>query len=330
MTSPLSHPYSANTAGNVPEQSIPIVMPSYPEPQELIVYSLHEFLQLKLPERGYLIYPILPEQGLVLLYAPRGVGKTQLAIIIGLTASFGLSIFNWRCDQKYGVLFIDGEMQAYALQERLASFAVGAGIKSEESLFRLITPDSQPQPLPNLAKPMGQAAIEPHLKDISLVILDNLASLCSAGKENETESWVPVQRWLLDLRRRGLSVLVVHHAGKNGDQRGTSAREDLMDTVIALKRPADYRPEEGARFEVHITKARGVTGAAVAPFEAHLRQEGNAYVWSHKEIRNPQVEEVCRLAAEGLSVRKIAEKSGLTKSTVHRMLQNAVPDYDEM
>ena len=293
-----------------------------------MVYSLHEFLQLKLPEPGHLIYPILPEQGLVLLYAPRGVGKTQLAIIIGLTASFGVNIFNWRCDQKHGVLFIDGEMQANALQGRLAAFALGAGIKAEESLFRLITPDSQLQPLPNLAKPMGQAAIEPYLKGVSLVILDNLASLCSVGKENEADSWIPVQRWLLDLRRRGLSVLVVHHAGKNGDQRGTSAREDLMDTVIALKRPSDYRPEEGARFEVHLTKTREVTGADVAPFEAHLKQDGDAYVWSYKEIRNPQAEAVNKFASEGLSVRKIAEKCALPKSTVHRLLQKNGSQHD--
>jgi hypothetical protein len=37
-----------------------------------------------------------------------------------------------------------------------------------------------------------------------------------------------------------------HHAGTNGRQRGASRREDALDTVIALRRPEDYSPEQGA------------------------------------------------------------------------------------
>ena len=42
----------------------------------------------------------------------------------------------------------------------------------------------------------------------------------TAGKENEVESRLPVQQWVLSLRRRGISVLLIHHAGRNGEQRG--------------------------------------------------------------------------------------------------------------
>ena len=72
--------------------------------------------------------------------------------------------------------------------------------------------------------------------------------------------------WLLKLRRRGIAVLLVHHAGTNGRQRSTSRREDALDTVIALRRPEDYAPEQGARFEVHFEKLRNrVDGDAAAP-----------------------------------------------------------------
>ena len=53
-----------------------------------------------------------------------------------------------------------------------------------------------------------------------------------------------MQAWLLELRRRGMTVLLIHHAGKSGDQRGTSAREDIMDTVISLRRPREYSMAE--------------------------------------------------------------------------------------
>jgi hypothetical protein len=63
----------------------------------------------------------------------------------------------------------------------------------------------------------------------------------------------------------------VHHAGANGRQRGTSRREDALDTVIALRRPEDYSPEQGARFEVHFEKLRNrVEGDGALPFEAKL------------------------------------------------------------
>lgn len=57
---------------------------------------------------------------------------------------------------------------------------------------------------------------------------------------------------------------------------GTSAKEDIMDTVISLRRPREYAMAEGARFEVHLTKARGILGDDAKPFEANLITEGNA------------------------------------------------------
>ena len=76
-----------------------------------------------------------------------------------------------------------------------------------------------------------------------------------------------------NLRRQGVSVLLIHHAGVNGRQRGTSRREDALDTVIALRRPEDYSPEEGARFEIHFEKLRNrADGAGALPFEASIQQ----------------------------------------------------------
>ena len=49
--------------------------------------------------------------------------------------------------------------------------------------------------------------------------------------------------------------------------------------MIQLRRPNDYQPEQGARFEVHLTKARGILGDDARPFEANLIAEGNALHW---------------------------------------------------
>src|SRR5262249_59995012 len=68
---------------------------------------------------------------------------------------------------------------------------------------------------------------------------DNVSTLTSGGKENEAESWLPIQQWVLSLRRRGISVLVIHHAGRNGEQRGrseehTSELQSLTNLVCRL------------------------------------------------------------------------------------------------
>ena len=103
-----------------------------------------------------------------------------------------------------------------------------------------------------------------------LIVMDNISTLIRSGKENEGESWLPVQEWALRLRSRGKTVLFIHHSGKGGQQRGTSRREDVLDTVIALKKPADYKQQDGAHFEVHFEKNRGLYGDDVKPFEVRL------------------------------------------------------------
>jgi putative DNA primase/helicase len=111
----------------------------------------------------------------------------------------------------------------------------------------------------------------------------------------------------------------VHHAGKGGQQRGTSRREDVLDTSISLRRPADYSPTEGARFEIHLEKARGIVGAAAKPFEAKLETRGGATVWTTRELEDVSRVRVEALLDDGLSVREIADETGISKSTVHRI-----------
>jgi putative DNA primase/helicase len=126
----------------------------------------------------------------------------------------------------------------------------------------------------NLGNDEGQRSLEPLLHDVDLLILNNLATLCTTGSEMASDAWVPMQNWLLQLRRQGFAVLLIHHAGTNGRQRGTSRREDALDTVIALRRPDDYSPEQGARFEVHFEKLRNrVDSASAIPFEVSIEMQ---------------------------------------------------------
>ena len=175
--------------------------------------------------------------------------------------------------------------------------------------------------MPNLASLEGQEAMQPHIEAADMIIVDNLACLARHGRENDSESWLPVQTWLLSLRRQGKTGVVVHHAGKGGNQRGTSSREDVLDTVVSLRRPNDYEPSEGARFEVHLEKARGVYGHEAIPFELSLRTEKGAACWISRTIADAEKDRAVELKAEGYSVRDIAAEMDISKSRVQRLLK---------
>ena len=99
------------------------------------------------------------------------------------------------------------------------------------------------------------------------LVVDNISTLVRNGRENETESWVPIQAWAL---KQGVKRKMFSSSSQRWDPRGSSKREDVLDTVIALKRPTGYSPEEGARFEVHFTKSRGFHGEDAEPIDLSL------------------------------------------------------------
>lgn len=287
----------------------------------LRVVSVEELLAREIRPREMLLEPILPEQGLAMLYAYRGLGKTYLALGIAAAVASGASFLRWTAPRQRGVLYVDGELPAKTVQERFAMIVAGieGGEPAPEAL-KIITPDFQERPLPDLATPQGQRLLEPHLAGVNLVVLDNLSALCRHGNENEGEGWLPVQEWALGLRRRGISMLFVHHAGKNRSQRGTSRREDLLDTVITLKHPADYNPSEGLRCEVHFEKTRSMLGDAAKPFEARMESgsDGRA-IWTSRELEDAKAQQAASLFAEGVSVRDVAEELEISKSQAGRL-----------
>lgn len=273
--------------------------------------NIAELITRDYPPREMILAPVLAVQSLSMIFAMRGVGKTFFALSCAYAVASGGGVFGrWFAPRPARVLYIDGEMPAVTLQERLKSIAISADSDiTDPDMLRILTPDEQDGPMPNLGTREGQEAVEPFLDDVALVVVDNLATLARTGKENDSDSWVPVQEWLLALRRRGISVLLVHHAGKNGSQRGTGAKEDILDTVIELKRPSDYRAEQGARFEVHFTKARGLYGEDTEPFEAMLSiDEHGQCSWTTRKVADLVEQRVLELLEAGCSEREIAEE----------------------
>ena len=107
------------------------------------------------------------------------------------------------------------------------------------------------------------------------------------------------------------------------DNKGTSKKEDVLDTVINLKHPKDYSPRDGARFEIHFEKARGFDGDAAKPFEVSLNTKDEKLEWSFKEVDDRDFEVAIDLHSDGMSMTDIAKEIGVNKSTVSRWIVKA-------
>jgi putative DNA primase/helicase len=292
-------------------------------PPGLVAINVKDLITKTFSPREHVMEPWLPTQGIALAHGIRGVGKTQFSIGVSVAIATGTPFWKWKVQKPRRVLFIDGEMPVVALRDR-----VGAALRRtgeppfDHDYLRFITPDLQEVPIPDLSEPHTQELLLAMIErdKIDQVVLDNLSTLCPAGKENEAESWGPMQAWALRLRRIGVSTLFIHHSGRNGLQRGTSKREDVIDTEITLRRPADYQPTEGARFEVHFTKSRGFSGEDAEPFEAALvGAELGEEVWAIRSLADVRLARSAALYAEGYSVREVAKELGVSHATAHRL-----------
>ncbi len=290
------------------------------------VVTFGEFLEMNLPEREMLLSPFLPTQGLVMIYAKRGVGKTHVALGVGSAVARGGKFLKWVAPKARKVLFIDGEMPGAAIQERLKRIAATDEFDlTAKDNFRLITPDLQEGPMPDLSTRAGRDSIEEFVAESDLIIIDNISSLFRSGVENEAESWQPAQDWALELRRRGKSILFIHHAGKGGQQRGSSKKEDILDVVICLKHPINYRGNEGARFEVVFEKTRHFAGEEAMPFQVELREsEDGLWDWHIDEVQtDPEVVLVADLMKKGYKIKDIMKETGMSKSQVESRQKKA-------
>jgi hypothetical protein len=279
--------------------------------------SAASLLAADLPERTPILAPILASKSLALLYGPRGLGKTFVALGIAWAAASGASFLNWRATRPHHVVYVDGEMAAVDMKARLAMFG-----PAPPGLDFMLA-DLQAASPPDLGTVEGQQRLMAAWGHPDLVILDNLSSL-AGFQGGDPDRWNELQRFLMLQRRFGRAMLLVHHANKRGGQRGTNRREDVLDVVMSLRRPADYAARQGARLEIHFDKARGLHGDAVDPIEARLvtDTDGSAR-WLWRPTQPALVRQAAALLGEGLSTARLAEQLGISRSHAYRLRDEA-------
>ena len=285
------------------------------------VTSGFDLYHLEYPKRKMILSPWLPERGLCMIAATRGIGKTYLALNIAISVASGRSFLKWQAPEPKKVLYIDGEMPKSDFQERYKKAVEPIYDDFQFDNFDYLSHEDQEYGISSLATENGQKFINGRACRADLIIIDNIATLCGTAGENDSDAWRPVQSWALQQRAAGRSVLFIHHANRNGSQRGTSAREDVLDSVISLQRPPNYVQSQGAKFEVHFTKARGFYGPDAEPFEAKFADDQ----WITNPIQSSaEPDDIRSYHDQGMSIREIGSRTGISKSKVHRMVNGSL------
>ena len=208
------------------------------------------------------------------------------------------------------------------LQDRIKLINKSGKIVSQN--LKILTPDLQQQVMPDLSILANQNQIEKLFSNqTKLIVIDSLSTLMRSGDENDNRHWVPIQEWLLRLRSAGKSVLLIHHAGKSGTQRGTSKREDVLDTVIELKEKKNHLNTDSTYLEIHFKKARSLYGDQIKPYEAKLDTIDGRYSWTFKTLKSRTQTQVIELKAAGMTPKEISNELDVSLSIVYRHLRDA-------
>lgn len=227
------------------------------------ILPLADLVKMDIPERESIVEPFIKTQSLSMCYAKRGTGKTYFSMELALSVAKGEQFFVWDVPSARRVLFIDGEMPLIDLKTRLIYLARGHIPDTLDILpSELLWTEDCPLNLNNAA---DQKRINTMLADLEkadrrpeLIIIDNLSSMSAGTEENSNSELDSLLQWLITLRHRGFAIVLIHHSGKNGEQRGASRREDLLDTSIKLVEPTPgAMPATGAKFQIEFTKLRG-------------------------------------------------------------------------
>jgi putative DNA primase/helicase len=282
-----------------------------------------DFMSTVLPERKFIITDLLYEGQNAMIYARPGVGKTNLALAIGAAVSRGGKLFGpYHIPKPTGVIFLDGEMPASELQERINRM----WIKPDPEYFKVISAEllsTQCRPIPTLVDPTWREGLLEFLKQnrkFRFLIMDNLSALAPGCDELSGLDWDAINQWLIALRRIGMNDLLIHHAGKNNQQRGTSKREDQMDLILKLTKIENRKV---SAFRVDFEKARSLPESLKGSFVIEMQDRDEKRQMIYKPASVDLVAKIAFLISKGLSQTAIAEHLVMNQSTVSRKVREA-------
>ena len=222
----------------------------------------------------HVIEPWLPVGGLATVVGDRGVGKTSFVLSLVDAIAKGGDFLGFAVPRPRSVLYVDGEMDPFELQQRLRAIRAASGRdgNGEPDLGNtnlwVLTHADQEEGIPDLADPGGPGRdwMTEALGDREVLVLDHLTVLDPNGNGDHLGNW-DVMQWLLELRRRRKIVLIVDDTGETN--------RPVLNTIIRL-----WRRKPSGLVNVEFAKAKGCIKPD--PFAAWMQCE-DGYFRLHRE-----------------------------------------------
>ena len=301
-----------------------------PVATRLPLLTMSDINNMSIPEEPCMLSPWLKVNSVNQIYGARGCGKSFFILSLLDAVTRNVPFLGWECHASVPCLYLDGEMTMRDDQKRIRELALHT--KRKNPLYLLSNEHLVKQRMPSFS--LADAEARQSLKEtmlsagIKLWVADNFASLTPGLDENSKQDWDPINSWLLDLRFNGITTIGIHHAGKSGLQRGTSAREDNLDSVIKVSRDSDGR-DEGAKFTVSFEKNRGVDSDGMPLIKDQeiklIRNESGILVFAKcgTELSKAN-KEIAILFDQGKSGQEIAEKLSKSHQYIYKVKKELI------
>jgi hypothetical protein len=212
-------------------------------PQKLRVLDVELMLTTTPPPVPWVVNPFLVASCVTMLAGREGQGKSMLALALGAAIGHGADLAGLECEHGT-VLYIDAENGEREAHRRVHGLGVRPGTLTyvEAQGFNLAAD-----------MPLVDEFVLQHKPTV--LVLDSLRSLAPGLDENDSKAAEAALRPVSRLSQtRGLPVLVLHHAGKNGfEYRGSTA----IGAAGVLEVPSGAR----AQTAVAVARRRGRPGA---------------------------------------------------------------------
>ena len=282
------------------------------------VFNAEQLMAMDI-KREYLIPDVLPNPSVVLIYGAGGDGKSMSAWTIAKHVAGGIPFVvrgNLVPVKKGGVLILNGDQPLTSLQEQLEEVDYPI-----DGNTRILT-DWQLQRYAQFVQLMND--YKP-----SLVVIDSLIG-CSGGKafdENKSDFATPLY-WLT--RNNGnlfpkTTVLIIHHANKQGGFRGTSSIRDAVDETWSLSKPTEEQIHTVGQSSRLITIEKSRQGRSGTQLIMQMQDDLSFTVADHTpEVDNdPTPASVTGRVLQKLRV--VYPEARSTASLVHDPLLNGKP-----
>jgi hypothetical protein len=307
-----------------------------------VVVGFQSLLSRECAPVEYAIEPLLSSRGTGEIFAWRGTGKSYITTQMAVDISTGRQVMfgghrggggHWPISRAYRTLYVYGEMDDSEIKQRaqaLVRMAQTAGEIPSDDQLGTMCKDYQKAWRPKLSTAKDRKFIEDRIfgHGYEGLILDNISTLWPTSQENQSDRSAILAEWFTDLNQRGVWVIFLHHAGKSGEQRGDSEKEDMLSFVLKLRRPANYKAEEGLRVEVHVEKNRHKPSESrwLMPFEIALgRDAAGETIWTTRPAQEAQRRAAFEMFKNDMPAMFVGQEVGVSRATIYRWKKQ----YDE-